>query len=47
MAFGEGEEMAGDRWTSQAFTDTLGVIIETWEGLEGLWGMRADGSLSD
>lgn len=23
------------QWTSQAFTDTLGVIVETWEGLMG------------
>ena len=31
-------------WTSQALTDTLGVIVETWEGL---WGISADRSLSD
>lgn len=31
-------------WTSQALTDTLGVIVGTWEGL---WGIRADRSPSD
>jgi hypothetical protein len=33
-----------DGWTSQALTDTFGVIVETWEGL---WGISADRSLSD
>lgn len=33
-----------ENWTSQALTATLGVIVETWDGL---WGIRADRSLSD
>lgn len=33
-----------EHWTSQVLTDTLGVIVETWEGL---WGINADRSLSD
>lgn len=31
-------------WTSQAFTDTLEVVVETWEGL---WEVSAERSLFD